>query len=122
MSESRDRILQVVNTQFDVIQEVGLLYARTRKLLEQMEDDAELRKKMVNPYQFKAVSSEMREMLNTMLEIQREVNDYENIRRFMEIVLQTLAEEVPDKIPIIVEKLRVTKGTAWFASILDKER
>lgn len=121
VKKSEERILQVVNTNFDVIQEVNLLYARTKNLLDDLEQQAREKNKPINPYHYKAVVSEMREMLNTMLDIQKEVNDYQNIRKFMEIVLEVLSEEVPDKIPIIVEKLRLSRGTTWFASVMNRE-
>lgn len=117
--ENKGRLLEVVNTNFDIIHEVNHLFGKTKALLEAMEEDAYEKGKLVDPYRFKAVASEMRELLKQMTDIQREINDYKNIRRFMEIVLETLQEECPDKIPIIAEKLRLAKGTTWFADIVE---
>lgn len=120
VAEDKRRLLNVVNTNFDIIEEVNTLFGKTKALLEMMEEDAANKGKIINPYQFKAVTSEMRELLNQMMTIQKEINDYKNVRKFMEIVLQTLQEEVPDKIPIIAEKLRMTQGTQWFANIINE--
>lgn len=120
VQEDRRRLVQVVNNNMDIIFEVNNMFSKTKQLLEAMEEDAYNRGKFVNPYQYKAVISEMREMLKLMTEIQKEVNDYNNVRKFMEIVLSVIKEECPDKIPIIIEKLRLTKGTNWFADFMSK--
>jgi len=75
----------------------------------------------IDPYRFKAVASEMRELLKQMVEIQKEINDYNNVRKFMEIVMSVLQKEVPDKIPIIIEELKIAKGTQWFANMMRKK-
>jgi F0F1-type ATP synthase delta subunit len=118
---SQKRIIKALNQSFDIIYEVNNLFEKTKNLLDQMEQDAEMKGKFVNPYQFKAVSSEMRELLAQMIEIQKEINDYKNIQRFMEVILETLYQEVPDKIPIIIEKLKEIKETKWFSDILDRQ-
>jgi|GEM_PF-2536631 len=120
VQEDKRRLLEVVNTNFDIFYEINNLFAKTKSLLELMEEDAISKGRLVDPYRFKAISSEMREMLKQMTEIQKEINDYNNVRKFMEIVLQVLQEEVPDKIPVIAEKLRVVKGTQWFAEMINK--
>lgn len=120
VKEDKRRLIQVVNNNLDIIQEVTELFAKSKNLIEQMEQDAFEKGRHINPYMYKAVASEMREMLKLMTDIQKEINDYNNIRRFMEIVLETLKEEAPDKIPIIAEKLRLSKGTKWFADIISR--
>lgn len=117
--DSQKRIIKTINQSFDIIYEINNLYEKTKSLLEKMEEDAEEKGKYINPYQFKAVSSEMRELLSKMIEIQKEINDYKNVHKFMEIILQTLYEEVPDKIPIIIERLKTIKETKWFSDILE---
>ncbi|SDG04355.1 hypothetical protein SAMN04244560_01690 [Thermoanaerobacter thermohydrosulfuricus] len=117
--DSQKRIIKTINQSFDIIYEINNLYEKTKNLLEKMEEDAEEKGKYINPYQFKAVSSEMRELLSKMIEIQKEINDYKNVHKFMEIILQTLYEEVPDKIPIIIERLKTIKETKWFSDILE---
>ena len=120
VQEDKRRLLEVVNTNFDVFYEINALFSKTKTLLEFMEEDAIEKGKLIDPYRFKAVASEMREMLRQMTDIQKEVNDYNNVRKFMEIILQVLQDEAPDKIPIIAEKLRVVKGTQWFADMMAK--
>jgi hypothetical protein len=120
VQEDKNRLLNVVNTNFDIIHEISMLFGKTKALLEMMEEDADAKGKTLNPYQFKAVASEMREMLNQMMMVQKEVNDFNNIKKFMEIVIDILKEEAPDKLPIIAEKLRTTKGTQWFADMVSK--
>lgn len=120
VKEDKRRLIQVVNNNLDIIHEVTSLFQKTKNLLEMMEDEAYQRGTHVNPYKFKAVVSEMRELLKQMIEIQKEINDYNNVKMFMNIVLQVLREECPDKIPIIAEKLRIAKGTAWFADMMNR--
>lgn len=118
VKEDRRRLVQVVNNHLDIIHEVTSLFNKTKMLLEAMEEDAYEKGKFVNPYQYKAVVSELREFLKQMTDIQKEINDYNNIRKFMDIVLTTLREECPDKIPVIAEKLKLARGTAWFADMM----
>jgi len=56
----------------------------------------------------------MREMLKMMIEIQKELNDYENTKKFMEIVMETVAEECPQSIPIIIDRLKMSRETKWI--------
>jgi hypothetical protein len=118
--EDKRRLLNVVNNNLDIIHEITELFGKTKALLESMEEDAYLRGRTLDPYRFKAVASEMREMLKQMTDIQREINDYNNIRKFMEIVLETLKEVAPESIPIIAQKLRMTKGTTWFSDMMGR--
>lgn len=115
--EDKKRLLQVVNTNFDIIFEINTLFGKTKNLLEQMELRAQEQNRIINPYQYKAVVSEMREMLKQMLEIQKEVNEFDNIRKFMEIVLQVIQDEAPELMPTIARRLRMTKDTQWFADL-----
>jgi hypothetical protein len=121
VKQSNARLMEAVNTNFDIIHELSSLFARTKNLLDAMEKRAEEQGKLIGAMSFKAISSEMREMLRHMTDIQKEINDYENIRKFMEIVLQVLQEECPAQIPKIAERLRITKGTQWFANIVGRK-
>lgn len=120
ISENRERMVEVVNQGFDIIHETNDLYGKAKEVLLQLEETAQATGRNIDPYRFKAVASEMREMLKQMMDIQKEINDYNNIRKFMEIILETLYEEVPDKIPIIIERLKMAQGTQWFADIVAK--
>lgn len=116
----KKKLAQSVSDTFDIIFEVTSLFHKTKTLLELMEDDAISKGRYVDPYRFKAVVSEMRELLLQMTNIQKEVNDYNNIRKFMEIVMTILQEEAPQAIPAIVEKLKIVKGTHWFAEMMNR--
>ncbi len=116
--ESKHRLIKVVNTNMDIIFEINSMFQKTKNIMEQLEVDANQKNKMVDVYRWKAVVGEMREMLKSMGDIQREINDYNNVRRFMEVVIETLSDECPEQIPTIVDKLKSTKGTQWFADIL----
>lgn len=118
VKEDKRRMIQVVNNNMDIVHEVNSMFFKTKQLLEDMEDDAFDKGRFVNPYQFKAVVSEMREMLKQMTDIQKEINDYDNIKMFMQVVLETLKQEAPDTIPLIVDKLRGAKGTQWFSNLM----
>lgn len=120
IKEDKRRLVAVVNNNLDIIHEINELFGKTKMLLQHMEDDAYERGRTLDPYRFKAVASEMREMLKQMTEIQREINDYNNIRKFMEIVMQTLKEEAPDAIPTIAARLKMTKGTTWFSDMVGR--
>lgn len=114
-------IVKVVNKELDLIEEINELYYKAKSVLETMEREAMEKGRNVDPYRFKAVASEMRELLKQMVDIQKEINDYNNVRKFMEIVMSVLQKEVPDKIPIIIEELKIVKGTQWFANMMRKK-
>jgi len=116
--EDKKRLVQVVNQNMDIISEMNELFGKSKMLLNYMEDKAYNEGKMIDPYRFKAVSSEMREMLKQMTDVQKEISDYDNIRKFMEIVMETLKSEAPESIPTIVQKLRMAQGTNWFANMI----
>ena len=120
VKEDKRRLVSVVNANMDIVHEITDLYGKTKMLLSMMEEDAMDRGRSMDPYRFKAVASEMRELLKQMTDIQKEINDYDNIRKFMEIVLETLKEEAPESIPVIAQKLRLTKGTNWFADMVSR--
>lgn len=121
VKRNEKRLVAVVNNNMDIISEMTTLYDKTKKLMEAMEERASENNKHVDPYRFKALSSEMREMLKMMIDIQKELNDYENTRKFMEIVMETVAEISPESIPIIIEKLKAVQETKWFGQIFDKK-
>lgn len=118
VKEDKKRLIAVVDNNMDIVSEVTQLFSKTKNLLEAMEDDAESKGRFVNPYQYKAVVGEMREMLKQMTDIQREINDFDNIKMFMQIVLEVIKEECPDKLPIIADRLKSAKGTSWFSSLI----
>jgi hypothetical protein len=118
VSNSKRRMVEVVNSQMDVIFEVKTMYEKTKAIINAMEEDWVQKNKPINAYAWKALISEMREMLKHMGDIQREINDYDNVRKFMEVVIETLSDECPEKIPTIAERLRAAKGTQWFADLI----
>lgn len=118
VKEDKKRLIAVVDNNMDIVSEVTQLFAKTKMLLEAMEDDAHEKGRFVNPYQFKAVVGEMREMLKQMTDIQREINDFDNIKMFMQIVLDVIKEECPEKLPIIADRLKSAKGTSWFSTLV----
>lgn len=118
VKEDKKRLIAVVDNNMDIVSEVTQLFSKTKNLLEAMEDDAESKGRFVNPYQYKAIVGEMREMLKQMTDIQREINDFDNIKMFMQIVLEVIKEECPDKLPIIADRLKSAKGTSWFSSLI----
>lgn len=120
IQEDKRRLLDVVNTNFDILNEVNEIYGKSKQLLQLMDEAATNEGRHINPYQYKAVISEMREMLGQMMAVQKEINDFNNIKKFMEIILLVLKEECPEKIPIIAEKLRMAKGTQWFADLINR--
>ena len=119
--DNRKRLISVVNSSMDVIHETGILFHKTKTLLEMMEEDAAQKDRMIDPYRYKALASEMRELLKQMTEIQKEINDYQNIRKFLEVIVSVLQEECPDQLPAIVEKLKLTKSAQWFAEIVGRK-
>lgn len=121
VQEDKRRLVEIVQTNMDIVHETAGLYQRAKNILEAMEERAAKSEYgYVDPYRFKAIASEMRELLKSMTEIQREITDADNVRKFMEIVMDVLKQEAPDKIPIIADKLRVMKGTQWFSDMMKR--
>lgn len=121
IKRNEKRMVAVVNNNMDIISEMTTLYDKTKDLMEAMEENAYYRGKHVDPYRFKALSSEMREMLKMMIDIQKELNDYENTKKFMEIVMETVAEECPSAIPRIIDKLKAAQETKWYGQIFGRK-
>jgi len=121
VKRDKKKMLAVVNNSMDIIAEMTTLYGKTATLLEALESEAYEEGRTLDPHKFKALSSEMREMLKMMIEIQKELNDYENTRKFMEIVLETVAEECPQSIPIIIEKLKMSQETKWIGQVFSRK-
>lgn len=119
VKKDKKRMIEVVNNNLDIVHEVSSLFNKTKNLLEMMEDDAYAKGRLMNPHQFKAISGEMREMLKLMIDIQKEISDYDNVRKFMEIVMETIKETSPDSLPLIIEKLKTTKNTRWFGELFN---
>lgn len=118
VKEKREYLIDSVNAGFDICHELKDVYNKTKIFLELMEEESVEKGRMMDAYRYKAVVSELREFLSQMSEIQKEMNDYDNIRAFMEVVIKTLQEECPEQLPIIAHKLKLAKGTSWFASMV----
>ncbi len=116
--QNNSRLVKVVNNNLDILTEINSMFKRTKTLLDQMELKAAEKDKHINPYQYKAVASELRETLRLMLDISKDMNDFENIKRFMQIILEVLKAEAPQAIPKIIERLKLAKGTNWFSEML----
>lgn len=111
---SKKRIVQAVSAELDIIYEVSLFAAKCRNLLELLEEEALEHSTLPNPGHFKALSSEMREWLKMMKEIQKEIADYNNVRTFMKIVLETVKKEAPKALPSILRQMQEMKSASWF--------
>lgn len=120
-ADNRKRLVDVVNQSMDIVHETGVLFNKTKLLLELLEEDCASKGRIVDPYRYKALASEMRELLKQMTDIQKEINDYQNIRKFLEIIVTTLQEECPEKLPIIIERLKSSKSSQWFADVVGKK-
>lgn len=120
VENNKSRLLQVVDNNLDIVHEINGLYKRTKHLLDGLELAAEEKGKMVSPYHYKAVASEMRELLKQMNDINKDISDYNNIRKFMEIIMDVLRQEAPQSIPTIIERLKLAKGTGWFSEMLKR--
>ncbi len=120
--ENESRLVNVVNSNLDILHEVSALFQRTKILLDEMEERAKSRGENAhtNPYQYKAVASELRETLKLMMDISKDMSDYDNVKKFMQIILGVLREEAPQAIPSIIERLKLAKGTNWFSELLRK--
>lgn len=122
VKRDKRKMLAVVNNNMDIISEMTTLYGKTANLLEAMEEKANKEGSIIDPHKFKALSSEMRELLKMMIDIQKELNDYENTKKFMEIVMETVAEECPQSIPIIIERLKMSRETKWIGQTFGSRR
>lgn len=120
VKNNKKQLVRAVNNNLDMVSELNDLYGRTKTLLDRLEDRAEDEDYIMNPFRFKAISSEMRELLRLMMEVNKEISDLDNINRFMAIVVEVIKEESPQSIPIIVERLRTAKGTGWLSEVIRK--
>jgi superfamily II DNA helicase RecQ len=117
VKQDKRRLLKVVNNHIDIIQETQQLYNKTKSILAQMEEQAqEDEDGGINPYHYKAILSEMRESLKLMMELQKEIADAETVKQFMQIVIDTVQEVAPSALPVLLERLKIKKGSAYFTN------
>lgn len=116
MKRDTNRMLNVVDNSIDIISEMTTLYGKAKNILDALEQRALDNDRVLDPYRFKALSSEMREMLKQMTDMQKDLHDHNNTRIFMETVMEILQEISPEAIPILVEKLKSNKTSHIFGS------
>lgn len=117
IKQDKKKVVAVVDNSMNIVNETAVLYNKAKNILDQMEQRALDTERSIDPYRFKAISSEMRELLKQMLEIQKEFYSYNNVKIFMEVVMDTVKEICPESIPIIIEKLQMSKETRWFGEM-----
>lgn len=113
----KKRLVAVVDNSIDIISEMNTLYGKAKKILDALEERATNENKPIDPYRFKALSSEMREMLKQMTDMQKDLHDYNNTKIFMQTVMDVLHEVAPDTIPIIVDRLKMSKNSTIFGNV-----
>ncbi len=114
LHQDKRRLLKVMNKQVDIIDETLLLYNRTKTLLINMENKAAESNGTINTKSYKALCSEMRVLLKQMTEMQKQINDFENVKKFMEIVLETVHDVAPQALNPILDKLRIKQNSVWL--------
>ena len=105
-------------SQIDIVQETMELFYKAKDLMQKLEDDAENRGAILNPTQFKQVAEIMIALTRQTTDIQKEMSEYSNIKKFIEVVIQILHEEAPELLPIVMDRLNVIRDTKWFANIV----
>lgn len=115
VQSSRKRLVQAVNSKMDVIHEVGTMYNRTKQLLEHIEEQAYENNKLPSVNAWKLLSSEMTVYLRLMMDIQKEINTYDNVKKFMEVVINSVRKNAPEALPVILQELKDLQGARWFA-------
>lgn len=108
------RMVAVVDNSIDIISEMTGLYGKAKTILDALEERATSENKSIDPYRFKAMSSEMREMLKQMTDMQKDLHDYNNTKIFMQTVMDVLQDVSPESIPIIIDRLKMNKGSNIF--------
>ena len=104
VQSSNKRLVKVVDQQINIIDETRDMYQRSKNLLDAMEEDSIAKGyAYVDAYRYKAVMSELRETMALIIELQREINDIENVKFFMQAVLTILRRQAPEVIPLLVE-------------------
>lgn len=114
IKKDRRRIIKLVNENIDTIHETNVLYHRTKKVLDILEEQADSDDGIPNPHHYKAVVSELREFLKMNIELQKEIKDYEAVKMFMDIVLNTVQKHAPEALPKILDAIKSTK-VSWVA-------
>lgn len=119
VARSSKNVVKCVGRQIDIIDEYNNLYLKAKDILEEVEADANKKGKPLSPYHYKALVSEMRELLKTMIDIQKEISDHDNVKRFMEIIISTVKAEAPEALPVIALKLKEVRETQWFSKFME---
>jgi orotate phosphoribosyltransferase-like protein len=120
ISQNKKRLMTVVNQQMDIIHEVNDLYSTTKQLLDFMVEDALDKGHLPSATNFKFMSSELQGYLRIMMDIQKEINTYDNVKKFMQIVIECVKKNAPESLPDILEELKTLQGARWFADSFRK--
>lgn len=115
------RMMAVVDNSIDIISEMTTLYGKAKTIMNALEQRATDQNKTLDPYRFKALSSEMREMLKQMTDMQKDLHDHNNTRVFMQTVMDVLQDIAPEAVPIIIDKLKMSKTSTIFGSVRDND-
>lgn len=105
----RRRLLNMMNRQVDMYTEIMKQYNSIKILL-----DEENSKKDPDYKAVKAYTSEARELLKMINDMQAEINSQENVKQFMNVVLNTVNEIAPQCVEPIVKSLKVQQESMFM--------
>lgn len=114
------RKLVMESAEFDMISYLKDMAARTAFMLETMEEMALSEGTIPDPKGYKALSSELREILKQIEGIHKEVYDMEVVREFLVEVVKTLKEVSPEALSAFIEKMKGKRENNYIVNDLLK--
>ena len=111
MLANRKRLRELIleSAEFDMLKYLKDLAARTAFMLDTMEEMVLNEGQLPDPKDYKALSSELREIMKQIENIHKEVYDMNVVREFLVEVVKTLKEVAPDALPAFIDKMKMKR-------------
>lgn len=123
MLANRKRLRELIleSAEFDMLRYLKDLAARTAFMLDTMEEMSLNEGQIPDPKDYKALSSELREIMKQIKEIHKEVYDMNVVREFLIEVVKTLKEVAPEALPAFIDKMKMKRDNNTIVNEILKD-
>lgn len=119
--EDTNKKLTNYSSKVDIMADLTMLRNRTLDVMDKLDNVLEYEEfNNMNIKSFKSLADVLLATTAQIANIQKEVNDYQNVIDFIEVVIEVIHIECPEVLPIIMDKLKMQKNTRWFSDIVGR--
>jgi len=120
MLANRTHMRKIVfeSAEFDMLAQLKDMAARTSFMIDVMEENSLANGSIMNPKDYKALNSELRETLKQIEGIHKEVYQMEVVREFLIEVIKTLKEVSPEALNAFIAKMKGKRENSHIVSEL----